>query len=247
MVGKINYAAHVLKTIGRNEVSTREILDNIRSTVHSSGSDRLYSEVRKALTAGVKNNILEKRNGKYKLKLNNKENLQYLLSDDRSVSDTEEMPFTECSCHRQRRTGRSKATGRQRRRSGGRTKKGRSTKRSSRRQRRGRKCANGQRGSQRPTRELKVSTKVTHVEATKEKRTKRQRNSHSSRQNEQQQNNENCNATKEGVSTQERKQTEEEQNGATESHAVLFVTETNIANEQDETQHVDNIDVRSAN
>ena len=225
MVGKIDYTGHVLRIVGQNELSTREILDEIRSTVRPNGSEKLYSEVRKALTTGVKNNMLEKRNGKYKLKVNNKKNLQKISSDNRSDSDTVNLLFTDCATRRGRRTGRSKGVGRRRQRSHSRTKARKSTRRSGRRQSLRQESGNrlhkppkklpkeitGQ-ASPRTRKSSQIAYKpVNATTANKSKRQRKRRYNRIVQHSDKLQINETSNSTREVASTQERKQSEAEE------------------------------------
>lgn len=73
MVRKIDYMHHVLSSVCTymplNGASKREIIDDVRKKLKRRVGEDVNAEVRKALSAGLKSELLEKQNGKYKLKI----------------------------------------------------------------------------------------------------------------------------------------------------------------------------------
>ena len=74
MVRKINYMRHVLNVVCTymrwNGASRREITDAVEKKLRGRGGQEATAEIRKALSTGVKNEILSTQNGKYKLNFN---------------------------------------------------------------------------------------------------------------------------------------------------------------------------------
>lgn len=72
MASKTVYMKHVLTAVcaymGENGASARNILQHVKSKLRRKGNS-VHAEVREAIREGVRNNILQKHRGKYKLKL----------------------------------------------------------------------------------------------------------------------------------------------------------------------------------
>lgn len=73
MVRKVDYMKHILKTVCRfnddDGISPKEITERVRRIVKQADPEEVRSEVRKALLYGMKNNLLKREKGRYKLKL----------------------------------------------------------------------------------------------------------------------------------------------------------------------------------